>query len=881
MLGGIAWRVKALPAGLTGCAESHMKIEMTSSDSCDDVIERLVTASLGDAWRISGSATWLMVSPAGLAQVRQGWKLHISSRAVTFPDLVEAILPVLAAEGCAFKLVRSQRVLAGLNGGITAPASVGKAVTIYPDQERVRELGLRLAGLLEGWKGPRVLSDRQVTRAAPVYYRYGPFAAEWEYAPGGRLGLILRGPAGEMTDGAATLDYQQPPWAVDPFTGEQARGGPAAGPQIAGGHYQITKGVRQAARGNVYAAVNMRDGTTVVIKQARALVGEDKAHADARLRLRNERRVLQVLDGIAGIPRLVDHFRHGADEFLVVSDCGPRNLAEDVLHNGIYPIEDLAGARSLRLLAMALAGILSDVHERGVIMRDLSPKNVVIGEAGAAIVDFGIAACDGLHLAGATPGYAPARQHRGEPPAEADDWFALGLTLLFAATGLDPVYVGGDLELPRTRALQVIRAGYGARPPEIIGLAADLLSDSEQAAGQAFGSLASGETGMRPARVKLSPALPALTGDLAAEVADNLLGDLLRQAEELLGTPPGERAGQDASIYDGSSGIGLELLCHPGAGQSAQLLAGLAEFSGRAAERAKLPPGLFTGATGVHIFLREASAAEVTVRAAAECLPGPAWEPGGDDLLVGAAGVGLGHLRLSRSGDPAHLDVALRCGRAIMSGTVLTARSPAGAHAIAGADPSAGQAHGLAGVTGFLTALAAQTGDELILAAAADRAGQLARRTEPLLDQVLQHACAPLAVSWCHGLAGIGPVLLLAGTVLQDESLGRLALKAAEACIGYLPRIAAPGRCCGAAGVGNFLIDLAVARQDDRYWRGAERAGLQILLRSGGTPGHPVFPACFDRSQAGWAAGTAGILSLFRRLANRGGPDNVPLINGA
>jgi len=858
-----------------------MKIEMTSCGSCDDVIERLVTASLDDAWRVTGNATWLMISSAGLAQVRQGWKLHISSRAATFPDLVRTILPVLTAEGCAFKLARSQRVLAELNGGITAPASVGKAVTIYPDQGRVRELGVRLAELLDGWQGPRVLSDRQVRRVAPVYYRYGPFAAEWEYAPGGRLGLLLRGPAGEVADGAATLDYQQPPWAIDPFTGEQASGGgPVAGSQIAGEHYQITKGIRQAARGNVYAAVDLRDGTVVVVKQARALVGEDSAHADARLRLRNERRVLQVLDGVAGIPRFVDHFRHGADEFLVVSHCGPDNLAEDVLHHGTYRVEDAASSRSLGSLATALVRILSVLHERGVIMRDLSPKNVVIGEAGPSIVDFGIAACDCLYLAGATPGYAPARQHRGESPARADDYFALGLTLLFAATGLDPTYVDGDLELPRTRALQRISADYGTEPPPIIGLAADLMSDSEQVASQAFRSLASGEAGLRQARVRLWPAVPALTAELAAEVADNLLGDLLRHAEELLAIPPGERAGQDASIYDGSSGIGLELLSHLSAEHAGQILVGLAEFSARAAERAKLPPGLFAGATGVHIFLREASAAGVTVPAVAGCLPGPEWEPDGEDLLAGAAGVGLGHLRLSQYGEPAQLDLALRCGRAIIAGTVQAAKVVDGARAAAGADPSAGQAHGLAGVTGFLTALAARTGDELILAAAAERARQLAQRTEPLVDQVVQFTAAPLAVSWCYGLAGIGPVLLLASTVLQDESLGRLARHAAQACIGYLPRIAAPGRCCGAAGVGNFLIDLAVARQEERYWRAAERAGLQILLRSGGTPGHPVFPASFDRSQAGWAAGTAGILSFFRRLANRGGPDNIPLING-
>jgi hypothetical protein len=232
-----------------------------------------------------------MVTPDGLAAVEHGWKLHVSSRSATFPDLVEIILPVLAAEGCAFKLARSCGVLAELNDGLTSPETVGKAVTVYPDQHRVRELGLTLATLLAGRPGPRILSDRQVTRSAPVYYRYGAFEAAWESGERGRLTLVLHGPGGEVFDGAADLVYRQPPWAADPFTGAIGDRGSPAGPQILGGHYDATAGLRQAAWGNVYAAVDRRDGASVVIKQARTLVSEDRQQADTRLRLRNERRL--------------------------------------------------------------------------------------------------------------------------------------------------------------------------------------------------------------------------------------------------------------------------------------------------------------------------------------------------------------------------------------------------------------------------------------------------------------------------------------------------------------------------------------------------------------------------------------------------------------
>jgi tRNA A-37 threonylcarbamoyl transferase component Bud32 len=817
-----------------------------------------------------------MVTPDGSAGVEHGWKLHVSSRSATFPDLVETILPVLAAEGCAFKLARSCGVLAELNDGLTSPATVGKAVTVYPDQRRVRELGLTLAALLAGRPGPRILSDRQVTRSAPVYYRYGPFEASWESGERGRLTHVLHGPGGQVFDGAAELVYRQPSWAVDPFTGAIGDGGSSAGPQILGGHYQVTAGLRQAACGNVYTAVDARDGAAVVIKQARALVSEDRQQADTRLRLRNERRVLQALAGVAGIPQFVDHFRHADDEFLVISDCGPANLTEDVLGHGAYRTGP-GGTRSLGTLAAGLARILSQVHQRGVIMRDLSPKNVVISRTGEpSIIDFGIAAYDGLHLDGATPGYAPARQRRGAAPEIADDYFALGMTLLFAATAMDPVSAGDDPALPRQRALQTIAAVYGASPPEIIRMAADLIGSGEQAAADAFGYLVSGESGRRPVPVGSLPAAPVLTADIAAEAADSLLEDLLRQAEQLLDTPPGQRAAHDASIYQGSAGIGLELLHHMSDSRAVHLLAGLAAFSAQAAERAKLAPGLIIGTTGVEIFLRQAATSGIAVPRAATSAPGPDWQPDGDDLMVGAAGVGLGQLWLSRSGEPAQLASAVRCGHGILSGTTPATPVGGGATLVAGLDPAAGRAHGLAGVTEFLLALAARTGDENVLAAAADRASQLAERTQPLIQQTTQLTAGPMAVSWCQGLAGIGPVLALAGVVLADTALTSLAWQAADACIAYLPRLGITGRCCGAAGVGTFLLDLAITGQDERYWDAAERVGTQILLRSAGTPGHPVFTPSPDDSSAGWASGLAGLLPLFRRLANRGGSDSLP-----
>src|SRR3954454_7933290 len=106
----------------------------------EDRVERTVRSHDGPHYRLRRDSTWLILTPEESPLPAHGWKLHISSRVATFPDLVERLVPVLLAEGCAFKLARSPQVLRRLNSGLTSPAAVGKAFTIYPDQARIREL---------------------------------------------------------------------------------------------------------------------------------------------------------------------------------------------------------------------------------------------------------------------------------------------------------------------------------------------------------------------------------------------------------------------------------------------------------------------------------------------------------------------------------------------------------------------------------------------------------------------------------------------------------------------------------------------------------------------------------------------------------------------
>jgi hypothetical protein len=368
---------------------------------------------------------------------------------------------------------------------------------------------------------------------------------------------------------------------------------------------------------------------------------------------------------------------------------------------------------------------------------------------------------------------------------------------------------------------------------------------------------------------------------LAERIADHLLTDLLTQSRRLMAAPASSESAHDACVYSGAAGIGLELLEHLDRPGVMDCLRDLVPYTAKTLTDVDLPPGLLTGKTGVEIFLHRAAVQGFDV-GHRPSLPEPDWRPARDDLIAGTAGIGIGHLLLHReTHDPAHLAVARRSARSLAGQPVPHERTPQDVlPPSAAVEPSVGRAHGLAGVVELLLAVGAQTNDPDLLDAGAERARALAARTRSLRERSRGPSAAPLAGSWCQGLAGLAQTLGYAATVLADPALTSTARDTADACVEFLPRVSVPTQCCGAAGLGNALIDLALL--DDTtsvYWDGARQSGVQLLLRSAGTTEHPIAVEADQDGRGGsWAFGTAGTLSFFRRLARGEGTAGPSLL---
>jgi len=422
-----------------------------------------------ESYSMERMGVWLSVTgPNRVAtQLQQGWKLHLSARPETLQATVDRVMPVLLETGCDFKIIANPELLREFNAGLYGAGAVGKAVTIYPNQDTVVELAHRLADALTGFEGPQINSDRRARPDAPVYYRFGPFSPRLRMNDAGRIDVMLKAPDGRITSGLAGDTYSSPDWAEDPFSSTGTSGARLPrldGALVIGDHYRIVGAIMRTHRGTSYRAVDMRSGHRVIVKEARAFVNET-SEDDARTYLRNERRVLDALDGISGVPRVVDHFAYGKDEFLVTTDLGSSNLRDDIVDFGVFAWESNS-PRNVLDLARAILRILDDVHQRGVIYRDLGPKNIVaLADGGWGLVDFELSRLAGVQRYGWTLGYSHDRQRRNQPGAIEDDYFSLGATMFHAVTGLDPIVIDQNPETNIARTVSCLTAICGVEAP--------------------------------------------------------------------------------------------------------------------------------------------------------------------------------------------------------------------------------------------------------------------------------------------------------------------------------------------------------------------------------------------------------------------------------
>src|SRR5512141_121379 len=205
------------------------------------------------------------------------------------------------------------------------------------------------------------------------------------------------------------------------------------------GPYEVLAPLGAGGLGEVYRAHDTRLDRDVALKVVAARHGED---AGAVRRFAREARIAARLTH-PNVCTLFDTGSEGDAAYFVMELLEGETLAARIAR-GPVPEEET------RRIGADVARGLARAHELGFVHRDLKPQNIFLTATGAKILDLGLARSGPAEAAGdeetasllteagrvlGTVGYMAPEQVRGEPPAAAADFWALGCVLFECLTG--------------------------------------------------------------------------------------------------------------------------------------------------------------------------------------------------------------------------------------------------------------------------------------------------------------------------------------------------------------------------------------------------------------------------------------------------------------
>ncbi len=201
------------------------------------------------------------------------------------------------------------------------------------------------------------------------------------------------------------------------------------------GRYRIERQIGAGGMATVYLAVDLRHHREVAIK----VLKPEIASALGAERFLTEIRTTANLRHPHILP-LFDSGQAGALLFFVMPYVEGESLRARIAREELTLDETVAIVRDV-------AAALDHAHSRGVIHRDVKPGNILVGEGGALVADFGIALA--VHEAGGgrltrtgmslgTPGYMSFEQASGEEATEASDVYALACVAYEMLAGRPP-----------------------------------------------------------------------------------------------------------------------------------------------------------------------------------------------------------------------------------------------------------------------------------------------------------------------------------------------------------------------------------------------------------------------------------------------------------
>jgi len=725
----------------------------------DDVDFPVADLPVPAGWRREELEDWLVYSPETIALPNQGWKIHSSASLDSAAEILDAVWNYCIPRGIAFKFVRSRQLLLLANSKYAHRGSSGKFVTIFPaDDAEFEVVVTELDAILGGQPGPYILSDLRWGQG-PLYVRYGGYTERYCIGAGGDFEPAIEKPDGELVPDRRGATFYTPPWVSMPdcLAPHLAARTSATVEDIP---YRIERPLHFSNGGGVYAGVDRESGRNVVLKEARPHAGLAVDGADAVTRLRRERDMLQRLAGLDIAPEVLDYLSVGGHEFLVLEYVEGPALSHTLVDR--YPLALLGDdAKYDEYTAWALdmhsrvEAAVSRAHERGIVIGDLHPYNILVRPDGRiALIDLEIAShvSEGKRPTLGDPAFMSPRECVGVDI----DRYALACLRFFMFLPLTELLT---LDRSKVEQFAAVIAETFPVPQEFLRTAVDVITGGQ------------------------IPAVPSIAGPKRPRLdADPISWETIRQsmAAGILASATPERDDRlfpgdvkqfetgGLNLAHGAAGV-LYALAVTGAGRHP-------EHEEWLVSRATNPEpgtrfGLYDGLHGVAHSLEVLGRRGDALKVLQICIDelGDDWDQLGLDLYGGLAGIGLNLAHFAElTGESSLWDKVSELTGYVADelGDVDSVPTTSG-----GSHPHAGLLRGSSGPALLFLRLYDRTGDSALLDLAATALGQDLRRCVPRDDGALEvdegYRTMPYLL---NGSVGIGLVLDRYLARCQDET---------------------------------------------------------------------------------------------------------------
>lgn len=286
---------------------------------------------------------------------KKGFKIHLSGTTLNAFDIASKFFSFLSKKNIEinFKIISSLNVLELENAGNLGYSQIGKFITIYPtDENELLYLLEELDKLYKLDKSIPIPSDFKYCLSEVVYYRYGEFIVDPNYHDERKQTI-------PKNVSVPIEDYFIPRFNKIPK------------------NYVIIEIISRTAKGGVYKALNIKTKKIVILKEAKNLADLDSKMNDAITRLKNEKKILILIEKENFSPNFYCDFYVENSYFIEIEYIEGQSLLKELPKS------------SLKNLGTKLANIFRTLNTKYKISyRDISFSNILYNNERFFLIDF-------------------------------------------------------------------------------------------------------------------------------------------------------------------------------------------------------------------------------------------------------------------------------------------------------------------------------------------------------------------------------------------------------------------------------------------------------------------------------------------------------------